>query len=343
MIMQFLTQIRQMEPIKQIFFLSVRSIQSFPSVLIITVLLILPLLTSTAVSHAQASAELNIQPAIFYIGEPVEAHLIILHQPKTHYQSIDINWQHAELLTDFTVTATDNSTTILFTFTIWEPGSYTLSPITAVFTNEAGAQITAVSNPIQLTVPSVLNENDLTLRPNQPQASPPNQPVPWQWLLLFFPPLLFIWHKKRQQILPQQPKRLHPAQQTALDALAQVEQKPPSTWQEFGKTLFLIMRQFLIHYYQLGGKEQTTTELNNALSNRSISRATISSIGKCLCEFDRFQFDASPPSPTRTHEQILSEVRAVIMYEVVSSPSTNSASETSSADILLTGKSYRSR
>ncbi|MCB8989190.1 MAG: hypothetical protein H6665_01105 [Ardenticatenaceae bacterium] len=187
--------------------------------------------------------------------------------------------------------------------TLWTPGVYTTLPLTMTIAAADGElqEITAV--PITLTVYSVLNEDDLTLRDIKPQASL-QAPSRWPWLLggLLGAAALaaaVYWarrHWPQRQLatavsLPAVDNR--PAHEIALAELARITALDLPAQARF-KDHYTLVSDVLRHYLQgafdLPALDRTTAELRRDLHATPIAPASQAHLITLLDEADLVKF-----------------------------------------------------
>ncbi|MEM7533790.1 MAG: hypothetical protein AAF639_16515 [Chloroflexota bacterium] len=171
--------------------------------------------------------------------------------------------------------------------TLWTTGTHTIPAFTISIADLDGGLAEVSTNPLTLTVRSVLVEGDETLRDIKPQATMPI-PAVWPWLvglalgaLLLFTLLggLGWWLYRRYQQrqgqssddnddMPAQPVDLRPAYQIALEELTRIRKLELPVQDRFKEHYTLVTdatRHYLENGFGVTALEATTSEIRRTL------------------------------------------------------------------------------
>jgi len=162
------------------------------------------------------------------------------------------------------------------TVVLWGIGQYFTPPLVVSYQVDAASPVNLSVESIQFDVPSVLNENDLSLRPLKPQINLRYFPV---WILGVVVAVVIILSafvvryrlvRKSSQPPPNtMNNNWHPEANTALNSLRQFGQSgdnPPTIYVQVSDCL----RQYLDARFALQASDLTTSELLANLETRQI-------------------------------------------------------------------------
>ncbi len=239
------------------------------------ILLLLIGLMATAVTHAQeqVTAAISADRSALTVGDPVSVTVQISHPANYSLLPPPTTWDEVELLQMNTPQPTAQGTLVQFTITLWAPGSYELPPIPFTLENDVGESVTAVTNPLSLTVESVLTDSDRELRDIRPQAAIPLT-MQWSWLWLALALALggggtAVWRARRPATPTAAPVILT-VQQESLAQLDRLDEQPPERLAAYATAVLHILRRFLQQAYSIPASRRTTSELALALNQTTI-------------------------------------------------------------------------
>jgi hypothetical protein len=192
---------------------------------------------------------------------------------------------------------------------IWEPGDYT-TPETYVEVRRADG---ATSNRVMVrslffTVPSVLDQSDLTLRPDEPPIWFGYIPL---WMIgaaalvggvaLWRGSILYqSWQRRRSERLAV--PVVVPPEQIALRQLADLRQQSPAVIYSGSAD---VLRTYLEARYQVPAQEQTTGELMDVLEHRtSFDDGDLETLRNLLHNADLVKFAGVEPDVSSAVEQL---------------------------------------
>lgn len=248
--------------------------------------------------HAQPSATVTADRTTLTVGDPVQITVRISHPPgaRVHarVQPIDPDWGDFELLQTADPLVASQETTLRFTVTLWAPGEYELPPLRLTIETAGGQTLTAVSDPLPLTVESVLAPDDLALRDIRPQAALPPAAVWWPWLLLIAGVIgggtAVWWTRRPASRTAAAHNQIRRAALDALDAL------PPHPGVAALATAILhILRRFLQQAYAIPAAYRTSGEIAAALPHTPLPPAQQETAIDLLRQIDQARFDPAAP------------------------------------------------
>lgn len=193
---------------------------------------------------------------------------------------------------------------------LWVPGAYTLTPIPVRIIDTAGNVFTVETNPLNLTVDSVLIDGDTTLRDIKPQASLPMSSI-WPWaigalLALVVAAILFLrWQKQRNT--PFAITDLRSVDQVALDELKHIEglALPSKGRLKEHYTLTTdVLRQYLEKGFQIPALDQTTSEIRQTLNGSNFPSDVRLEFVRLLTSADLVKFAKFQPDNSEINSYI---------------------------------------
>ncbi|MEZ4589769.1 MAG: hypothetical protein R3D55_01305 [Chloroflexota bacterium] len=251
------------------------------------------LFLTTAVS-AQNQITLTADRQTLTVGDPIEISIAVAHPPDTTAQLAATDWGAFELLAGPDAAPSANGTTLRLRLTLWAPGAYELPPLPILLTQADGQSETAVTNPLPITVTSVLTADDRELRDIRPQMSLPQTQIGWPWLLLLAVGLVAggtaVWHLRRPKPITDPLT----AQAEALAALGNLGEPEPGKWAAFATAVLHILRRFLQQTTAIPAEYRTTAELAAALPHTPLPAEAQAEIVTLLQKIDAVRFAPQP-------------------------------------------------
>ncbi len=252
---------------------------------------------ATAVTHAQEQVTTTITADrdTLTVGDPVLVTVAVRHPVSYRLQLPALTWDEIELLDMTAPEQTEQGTILRFTITLWAPGAYEIPAMSLALENDAGETITAVTEPLPLTVHSVLTDDDRELRDIRPQAALPPTPIRWQpWLLLALAMGggTVIWKRRRMSLQKDTPS-IPTIKQEALvqlDNLAEPDSLQPERKADYLTAVYHILRQFLQQAYGIPAPQRTTSELFETLAQTALPRQQQAAILEQLQQMDALRF-----------------------------------------------------
>lgn len=270
------------------------------------------LFLTTAVS-AQTQITLTADRQTLTVGDPLEISIAVAHPPGTTAQLVATDWGAFELLAGPDAEPSANGTTLHLTLTLWAPGAYELPPLPILLTQPDGPSETAVTNPLPITVTSVLTADDRELRDIRPQMSLPQTRIWWPWLLLAAGLVAggtAVWRSRRAT---QPPTNLPTAQAEALAALDNLAEPEPGKWAAFATAVLHILRRFLHQTTAIPTEYRTTAELATALPHTPLTAAAQAEIVTLLQKIDAVRF--APQTETFSAAALTEPARRIILRQ----------------------------
>ncbi|MBV7339658.1 hypothetical protein KFU94_67885 [Chloroflexi bacterium TSY] len=210
--------------------------------------------------------------------------------------------------------------------TFWSTGAVRVPLLPVTVADTEGNLVEVATEPLTLTVMSVLIDGDDALRDLKPQATLP-LPLRWPWvvaglLVLGVLASLFWWLLRRRrgrtvkqiaQPLPAlETRRAH---EIALHELARIEKLNLPTEMRFKDHYTLttdVLRRYLEDAYQISALEQTTEEIRQAIKPLSFAQREKSRLLNMLEEADFVKFAEVVPEQDEA-QQLPDMVRQIVL------------------------------
>lgn len=264
--------------------------------------------------HAAEEITVTIQPArsILTIGDVVPLTITVQHPAEDRLlpTALGPTWGPFEVRSQSPVQTTQQSngsasSQQVISVTLWQTGSFATPPLTLQVLDAQGNQHPITATAISLTVNSVLQTGDESLRDLKPQATLP-LPVRWPWIAGGLLAILLIgaglwWWLRRTAPLSAQPisiPDLRPAYQIALDEIARIEglHLPAlDRYKEHYTLIIDVLRRYLQATYGIPALDQTTDELRRTLRNTPLPVEQRDVLFTMLSEADLVKFAKVTP------------------------------------------------
>ncbi len=279
--------------------------------------------------NGAVTARWTAEPTTFTVGDPVVLTLIVAHPAGWRVIPADLptTWGDLELITNgtaFVQAEQDGRETTyqVFDVTAWQPGSVAMPDLDLQISDADGVLTAVQALPISLTVQSVLEADDTTLRDIKPQASLELSPLARQYLLLGLSVLLVIGafglfamlsrrSKKTAVMLPdtRTPLRI------ALDELDTIEQDDlpaKGLFKPHYSRITDTVRRYLAREYNITTMERTSFEIDYDLAEtEAISADNRRFLMQLLNDADLVKFAKVTPD-TADAREFINEARQFI-------------------------------
>jgi hypothetical protein len=166
---------------------------------------------------------------------------------------------------------------VLLKVLLWRTGTYKTPPLTVSYKLADTPTINLIVEPLQFEVPSILKDDDLTLRPLKPLVNLPYFPL-WEIfaLIVVIFGVTFVFVRKHLTKIRKRSSSLgdmgisgYPEVVYALKALKQIEQSNDDTLAIYVQVSDCL-RQYLSKRYSIQALDLTTSELNEKLSEKAL-------------------------------------------------------------------------
>jgi hypothetical protein len=272
---------------------------------------------------SEVTARLIADATELTVGDPVQLTLEVIHPGTTEvlmpelertWGDFDVREQgpiSTETLADGTEVTRQPIEAALFA-----PGTFRTPPLAVTVIDETGSAGRTVATPAELTVISVLDEGEATLRDIKPQATlplPKNWPVYAGVALGVLALLLGGWQTVRRWQARRSVDRRPPAQ-VALDELARIKSlrlPEDGRFKEHYHLVTACLRQYLERQYRIPAQDRTTAELKPLLQSTSMSDTQADAFGRLFVDTDLVKFTDVTPSPEAAYNLLL-RARALV-------------------------------
>ncbi len=265
--------------------------------------------------RAADGISVTIQPArtTLTIGDVVPLTITVQHPAEDRLlpTALGPTWGPFEVRTQSPVQTTQQrngsaSSQQVIAVTLWQTGTFATPPLALQVLDAQGNQHPITTTAISLTVHSVLQAGDESLRDLKPQATLP-LPARWPWIaggllaLLLIGAGIWWWLRRRPTPLPAQPTAipdLRPAYQIALDEIARIEglHLPAlDRYKEHYTLIIDVLRRYLLATYGIPALDQTTDELRQTLHNTALPSEQRDALFDLLSEADLVKFAQVTP------------------------------------------------
>jgi hypothetical protein len=205
----------------------------------------------------------------------------------------------------------DSTTTrIIYTLTTFTTGQVTIPPIAVTYTDAAAAENRTLSEPLSITVASVLPaagamDDIRDIKPPLPLPVPPWVYLTWGAAIAAACAGFWIWYRRYRQRqdagLPVPAVPAVPPYQAAMDALARLRASgliADGKIKEFYIALSDIIRDYLAAVYGIELRDKTSAELYAALKGREPDRMVLGTVkdffdGCDLVKFAKYRPEAA--------------------------------------------------
>lgn len=295
---------------------------------------IIPLLVATIIVFAAplaasadslVTATLSADSGEFTVGDPVNFTLSITHPPgyQVILPQLDGNWGDFLVQSQSagnTITNPDGTetTTQVIDARLFSPGDFTTPPLTITVSDESGQLSYISTEPIQVSISSVLVEGDTALRDIKPQAALPYVDyLPWIagiLVLALIPGGLFLWYRRRRARLALAAIDNRLPHEVAFDELDRVEQLDLPRAGRFKEHYTLVsdcIRLYMEKTYHFPILERTTGEIRINLKRTKVSSEVAKEFISLLDESDLVKFSKFRPD-IHSAQQILQNSRQIV-------------------------------
>lgn len=298
-------------------------------------LLLLPWLALAQQSEAEVDFFVKERPEHpLTVGDQVTLRLEVTHplQSQVGLPTFEPEWQPFDVITQTAAYRRDNrdgtaTTAKEVVVSLYRPGQYQ-TPAFNVAHQRADGEVEELAAPIiELTVTSVLTEDD-TLRDLKPQARVPLPPL-WPWLLLgMFLTLiltgsatgvgLLLYQRWKRRPLPEtgpavvidtRPPEL--IAYTELDRIEALELPAQNRIKEHYSLVTDCLRIYIENRYRIPAPEQTSYELRNAFRAKDIPMPHVTAFMSLMSESDLVKFARYVPSDENLHS-LLNRARRIV-------------------------------
>lgn len=293
---------------------------------------IIPLLFSLLLSAlsaggilAQGSIEttLTAEPAEATVGDPVALTLSVIH-PTGYFvivPALDMQWGDFAVVGQSPATTADNgdgteTTTVVYDTRLFAPGTFVTPALSYTVTDGAGNLYEFTTQPVGVTIKSVLAEGDTELRDIKPQAEIPTA----TWLYLLAGGLLLaavggglFWLARRRKPVPVAVDNRTPYER-ALDDLAQAESLNLPAEGRFNEHYTLVsegVRRFMGATYHIPVLERTTAEIQGDLQAAAVEPTIRRQFISFLQESDLVKFANFRPT-TADATALVAQGRSIV-------------------------------
>ena len=293
-----------------------------PLLIIMGLSLVVPV---SAKAEPQATAALSFDTAEYTVGDPIQLTLSVTHP--TGYQVIppqlESNWGdflvHSQSVAS-TVSNSDGTETTsqVIDVRLFAPGTFTTPPLPITISDPTGELSEVLTEPVSLTIASVLVEGDTELRDIKPQAELPYMNwLPWLVALFLFTLIFsgaFIWWRRNRARLSLVWIDNRLPYEVALDELQRVEDLNLPANGRFKEHYTLVsdtIRLYIEKVYQIPVLERTTGEIKTSLKSSQIAREVAELLVNFLDESDLVKFSKFTPDVVSA-EQLLTNGRLIV-------------------------------
>jgi hypothetical protein len=255
------------------------------------------------------------------VGDPLALTLSINHPADTQalVPLLGKNWGDFEVRDQTPVAIAENPdgslrTTQTFEVTLFAPGAYATPSLIVTISDATGKLSEAAVPPLDVTVASVLNPGQQTLRDIKGQASLPISPNRWPLAAVLM--ALIGMGGVSWLVLRRigQRKSMQPPLGEALAALAQLEQLDYVGQGNYKLHYMLAtetLRRYIDSVYGIPALDMTTAEVDAVLDGSKINQRRAEEIVAILADADLVKFAKLTPSEETAHG-LIDDVRALL-------------------------------
>lgn len=288
---------------------------------VLAALLFLAALTGSALAQSDLEATLTVTPTEATVGDPLQLTATVTHPAGWLVipPNIGPEWGAFTIAGQTPPQTIDNgdgtaTTSIAFDARLFAPGAYTTPPLALSVTDGAGQLVDVFTEPVSVTIGSVLVEGDTELRDIKPQAELPGSML-LPWLvgggLALAAAGLFVWWRRRPAVVPVD-NRL--PGQIALDSLAAIEAEnlpQAGRYQDHYTQVADTIRTYLAATYAIPVLERTTGEIREDLARAGVGGGLRAQIVDFLHTSDLVKFANFTPDPQSAAE-LLQDARRIV-------------------------------
>lgn len=274
-------------------------------VIALVALLLLAVGQAAAQESGPVTATLSAPEGQFTVGDPIQLTLAVTHP--AGYQVIQPTLP--ETWGDLTVAGQSPAATVVnpdgSETTTWQidarlfqPGDFSTQPLEVTVTDGQGGLQQVWAAPAAVTIASVLQEGDTTLRDIKPQAALP-LPAVWPWIVAGLAAVAVIavavWQLRRRERLFVDPRLPH---EIALDSLATIEGLALPEKGAFKQHYTLVsdtVRVYVERRFGVPALERTTGEIRSDLVGSAMSPEATALFIAFLQESDLVKFSEWTP------------------------------------------------
>ena len=288
-------------------------------------LLLITLLLAVAPAGAQGdgpvTATLSAPDGQLTVGDPIQLTLALTHP--AGYQvilpALPDAWGDFSVVSQSPATVVANAdgtatTTMLIDGRLFQPGDFSTPALEVSVTDGQGGLQKVMAAPAALSIASVLQEGDTTLRDIKPQAALP-MPAAWPWIAAGLAALavvaVAVWQARRRQKLAVDNRLAH---QVALDGLTMVEGLRLAEQGRFKEHYTLvsdIVRVYVERRFGVPALERTTGEIRPDLARTDMSPEVTALLVAFLQESDLVKFSQWTPN-VESAQQLLARGRIIV-------------------------------
>jgi hypothetical protein len=294
--------------------------RSFQAIAIVA-LLLLTVGQTAAQESGPLTATLSAPEGQFTVGDPIRLTLAVTHP--AGYQVIQPTLP--ESWGDLTVTSLSpavtavngdgsETSTLLIDARLFQPGDFSTPPLEVTVTDGQGGLQKVWAPPAAVSIASVLQEGDTTLRDIKPQAALP-LPALWPWIVAGLAAVamaaVVIWQVRRRAQPIIDPRLAH---EIALDGLAAIERLALPEKGAFKQHYTLVsdtVRIYVERRFGVPALERTTGEIRADLAGSAMSPEAAALFIAFLQESDLVKFSEWTPDVQSAH-QLLARGRMIV-------------------------------
>jgi hypothetical protein len=285
-------------------------------------------LTAPLAVSAQSvvTASLSADTGELTVGDPIQLTLNVTHPPghQVILPQLDSNWGDFLVQSQFTGETVANpdgtETTIqVIDARLFSPGDFTTPPLTITVSDESGQLSYVSTEPIPVSISSVLVEGDTELRDIKPQAALPYvNYLPWIVgfvLLVLLTAGGIFWYRRRKAQLALAAVDNRLPHEVALDELDRVEQLELPKSERFKEHYTLVsdcIRIYMEKTYHFPVLERTTGEIRANLKRTDVSSEVAKEFISLLDESDLVKFSKFRPD-VQSAQLILQNSRQIVI------------------------------
>jgi hypothetical protein len=255
------------------------------------------------------------------VGDPIQLTLALTHP--AGYQvilpALPDAWGDFAVVFQSPAVVTDNAdgtvtTTMQIDARLFQPGAFNTPALEVSVTDGQGGLQKVVAAPAALSIASVLQEGDTTLRDIKPQAVLP-LPAAWPWIAVGMAALavvaVVVWQARRRQKVAVDNRLAH---QVALDGLTTIEGLRLPEQGRFKEHYTFVsdtVRVYVERRYGVPALERTTGEIRPDLARTDMSTDVTALLIAFLQESDLVKFSEWTPD-VASAQQLLARGRMIV-------------------------------
>jgi hypothetical protein len=284
-------------------------------------LLLLAVAPAAAQGDGPVTATLSAPDDQLTVGDPIPLTLALTHPAA--YQvilpTLPDAWGDFAVVFQSPAVVTDNAdgtvtTTMQIDARLFQPGAFNTPALEVSVTDGQGGLQKVVAAPAALSIASVLQEGDTTLRDIKPQAVLP-LPAAWPWIAVGMAALavvaVVVWQARRRQKVAVDNRLAH---QVALDGLTTIEGLRLPEQGRFKEHYTFVsdtVRVYVERRYGVPALERTTGEIRPDLARTDMSTDVTALLIAFLQESDLVKFSEWTPD-VASAQQLLARGRMIV-------------------------------